>query len=513
MKAQHRPVLSDDGHFIAIVTSTHELRIIEVVDANNVSVLFQGSLPKIPSTVWDKLVVLRFAPPPIDDRAAVPWLIASDGSRLLVLNIQHLLNCVQDLGSNTSAFVAADYDLGGQQFGRLQYADFAFSNEHVFALFEASGNASILSTSRPHRDDIPGIKFASGRGISKSPTGQSATLLLRSKGQDQLMLLGSDGTTIKTQACFSLPTADAQSVVFCPSRDPVVAVYDSPAYGVKVHFFSATGHHLKALDITDFGLSVGLNGVGVSQLHWAKSTDSTIIAVADGHKQIFIRKQKLRTMSVENVGIFTHPSTINGSKSIVWQQTGEIEFALQKGEFDAVLESKSSGDVALLEFNCDQSYLATSLADNPATVWIWQPEHPDPHTIITFGSQVRSLLWHPKLANVLVIITSSKEPLLYCWDVETRPPKCCKIALPNTESTRFETKWLDYPIDGRYPFVMTSIKAIEYGFLRPEDNTVVFESAIHSTSLHLEGEEESSEISTPSKAAKRVPMTFDDGLW
>lgn len=325
------------------------------------------------------------------------------------------------------------------------------------------------------------------------------------------MLLGLHNGEVKPQACFNLPTADAQSVLFCPGTDPVIAVWDSPSYGVKIYFFSAMGHPLKALDLVgQLGKSSGLDGVGVSQLSWAKSVNGTVLAVADGKKQILVREQDHQKMSVKEIGTLRHPSTIDGSTAIVWQQTEDQGFALQKGVFDAVQVAGAVGDTGLLELNCDQSFLASSVLDNPNTIWIWQPDHPDPHTIVTFSDQVKSLLWHPKLPNVLAVMTANKEPIMYCWHTETRPPNRCVISMSGGVSSRYEARWSESSIDGKHPFVMTSNRAVNYGFLRPQDGQVTFDSILCQSAFHLMDEDDSSQLLTPSKPAKNKHQVIQD---
>ncbi|KPI44081.1 uncharacterized protein AB675_6508 [Cyphellophora attinorum] len=511
-----RPAVSSDGRYIALITPTSALQVIQVVDTLEVKVLFDGSPPKVAASFLSHLTVLKWSPlsSTADERSCPPWLLLSDGLRLLVFNTERLLELAQDHGSSSPAYIAADYDFG-EHSGKLSFADFLFDTKHVLVMFESSGIASILSTTRAQRDDIANVKFTGQRGLTRSANHRTVSLLTRSKGQDQLLLLGLQEGEVRPQASFNLPTTDAQSAHFSPGLDPVLTVVDSPSYGVRVNFFSAMGHPLEALNMSgQFGTSSELDGVGVSQLRWARSMDNSILVVADGKKQILVREQNHQKLWVREIGILQHPPTIDGSMSLVWQQTGDGEFVLQKAAFDAVQAAASTTDVILLETNCDQTFLASTVQDNPNTCWVWQPNHPDPHTIVTFTDHVKFLLWHPTEPNVLVVTTSSKDPMVYCWHTESRPPKRCAIPMTDTGSNKYEAKWVEPAVDGRHPFVMTSNKAIGYGLLRHENGQVIFDSLPDQTAVHLLDESDASALATPSKPAKvKSQVTPNSELW
>lgn len=514
MIALHRPTVSEDGRHIAIGTTSNELQIIRVVDDTRSTVLFQGRLPKVTPTFLAQASLLRWAPSPRDDndQEPLPWLLTSDGNRLLVLNTDRLLDFAQNLGFTNSSFIAADYQLG-DQFGKVTFADFVFDGGHVLVMLEASDTAMVLSTTRPQRDEIPNVKTSASRSIARSSTHGVIAMLRRVKGQDQLMLLALNEDAVESQSCFNLPTFDAQGSLFCPGQDPILAVWESAAYGMKVHFFSAMGHPLKTLDVTSFGNSTGLEGLGLSQIRWTSCAGGTTLAVADNTKQTLVRFHKDRSVSAEELGILKHPSSIDGTKSIVWQQTGEKVFSLQKSVFEAVQEPAAGGSSSLLELNCDASFLASTVSDNSRTVWIWQPEHSDPHTIITFMDPVRALLWHPKQVGVLVILTSIKTHSVFCWHTETRPPTYCEIPLPSAGSIKFEAAWGSHTIDGRHSFSLSSTKGINYGFMQNREGSVRFHSVLQDSGLHLPEDEDSMDQLTPSKPAQKPHTIHDSDVW
>jgi hypothetical protein len=501
-QALSRPAVSQNGRYVALVSPAQALQIIQLGDEGASMLLYRAALPSISPTFLNQLLVLRWSPTTLGDNR-IPRLLLSDGSRLVVINPEILIASDTD----TRRSIVADYQLG-DQFGRLAYSDFFLSQEHVVVVFEAGG-ASILSTASAQRDDITNIKFPSSRSFVRSPGLRSLLVLQRNKGQDQATLLGMQDCEIVVQSSFSLPTSDTQGALFSPNQDPVITVWEGSAYGMAVFFFSSMGHPLKQLNVMPFGLSSGLTGLGVSNISWASTTSSTVLAVADNNKQMLIRRQDNRSMSVEDLGILSHPATIDGSKSIVWQETEEGDFSLQKRAFDAVINAQAGGGLAFLEQNADQTFMATTSLDNPRSIWLWQPDHPDPHTVIALREHIRQLLWHPRDANVLVITTHSKNPHLFVWHQESKPPCKCSIPLANTSSSKFEGAWLESDVAGRHPFIMTSTRAVDVGYLGlGQSDGVEFSSLLRDDTFGFDLAGDITSMSTPSKPSKKV---FDAG--
>ena len=184
----------------------------------------------------------------------------------------------------------------GDQFGKVSYANFFLGTSHVIVLFEMAANASILSLSKPQRDEIPSVKTNADHKIAVSQSGRSLAMLLRSKGQDQVIVLGLEDGDVHAQAAFNTHTSDAQSLWWSPDGDPVIAVQESAAHGVGLHFFSALGHPLKQLDISRLNDESTVSGVGVTNLRWAVVEGGTMLAVADSEKRVLLRRQHNKTM-------------------------------------------------------------------------------------------------------------------------------------------------------------------------------------------------------------------------
>ena len=178
---------------------------------------------------------------------------------------------------------------------------------------------------------------------------------------------------------------------------------------------------------------------------------------------------------------------------------------LAKGSFDAIVEPAADCVVKFLELNHDCTFIATVVADNSKAIWLWQPDHPEPHTIILFQHAVQQVLWHPIRPDILLVTTSQKLPMVYVWHSETKAPALCDIPIPTSSSTKFQGSWLLDKVQDRNPFMLTTTKAFEVGLLELQEGNVVFQSLLQNASAFTQIEEEDNtteEISTPSKPSR-----------
>lgn len=216
------------------------------------------------------------------------WLLASDGQRLIVLCIDLNLR----VSSGTACMILADYDLGSH-LGRFSFADFIFNHEHAFLLQNEGIQGSIISLTRPERQDIMNIKFSDGRGLSMSPHSRCFAILTRSEGQDLVAVFTTTEMGSTKCVTFSPLTYDAQGIKWCPESDPLLCIWDSATFGPNVSFFTANGHHLSHMDVnleapglpsipTDF------EGLGVNTLDWLSCDGSTVVSVFNSAGQLSI---------------------------------------------------------------------------------------------------------------------------------------------------------------------------------------------------------------------------------
>ena len=302
----HRAIVSEDGQYVASISAEFCLRLFRL-SAAGFRELSNSPLAKTLHQLIARLSVFRWGPTAdsasymseSDDAVMfMPSLLLSDGARLVVINPNKLVTDSNEPTAKHGAgarYVVADYELG-DQYGKLSYATFIFDPEHILVLFEMGAHASIISLTKPHRDDVPTVKFSSERAIAVSPDGRSLAMLLRTRGQDQITVLVVNEQDLQVSATFSVHTNDAQGLIWSPDGDPVIAVHEAAAYGSKVLFFSALGHPLKQLETSALNNASNFTGLGVTNLSWVAADSGTMLAVADGEKRVLVRRQVNRLM-------------------------------------------------------------------------------------------------------------------------------------------------------------------------------------------------------------------------
>ena len=140
---------------------------------------------------------------------------------------------------------------------------------------------------------------------------------------------------------------------------------------------------------------------------------------------------------------------------------------------------------------------ATKDSTRPKTLWVWQTPSTAPYAVLNFRENVKQILWHPFLANVLVVVTNQKEPTIYVWHDCTHAPAIGSIpaAAAAKGACKFEGSWLPNQVADRYLFMMSSSDAFDIGFIEGKDGDVFFESILWNDFLRDE----------PSELPKRRP--------
>jgi hypothetical protein len=225
----------------------------------------------------------------IEDQLLRAWILLSDGHRLLVLCIDLDLHD----SSRTACTVIADYDLGSH-LGNFSFVDFIFNHEYAVVLQKEGIQASIILFTRPERHDIANIKFSDNRGLAISPNSKCFSILTKNEGQDLIMLVTITEMGSLKSSSFSPRAHDAQGIKWCPGGDPLLCVWDSASFGLKAFFFTATGHHIRQMDL-DFessgflSTSQGIEGLGINTLDWLSCRGKRILAVVDSSGQLLLR--------------------------------------------------------------------------------------------------------------------------------------------------------------------------------------------------------------------------------
>ena len=178
---------------------------------------------------------------------------------------------------------------------------------------------------------------------------------------------------------------------------------------------------------------------------------------------------------------YRHPEIVEPSLYPVWQEsfTSGRVFTQPTNAFEALPNDKSLG-VELIGINADCSMIATKDGTRPKTLWMWRTPSIIPHAVLNFRENVKQILWHPFLANVLVVVTNQKDPTIYVWHDWTLAPAIGSIpaAAAAKGTYKFEGSWLPNQVADRYLFMMSSSDAFDIGFVEGKDGDVFFESIL-----------------------------------
>ena len=228
------------------------------------------------------------------------WLLLSDGNRVVALSIE--LNesglAADDIhrGNEVPADILADFELGSQ-YGKITLVDFVFSHRHALILFETGSHASVISLTKFQRDDVLNTKFPDSKSFAQSQSGRYFSLLTRSNGKDYVSIFAPSDDKLDQAVTFNPKTLDAQGMRWSPSGQPLLAVWDSATYGVKLSFFTALGHHLRQLDLTSPPIDLQAappfdDDLGVTKLDWLQRRGRTFLAVACEQTRALIYEQR-----------------------------------------------------------------------------------------------------------------------------------------------------------------------------------------------------------------------------
>ncbi|EXJ53666.1 uncharacterized protein A1O5_13118 [Cladophialophora psammophila CBS 110553] len=570
-KALQRPVLSPDGKTLAVISPDERIHLVDLSEAAKGRRFINGiKIPKSARSFLRTCTILRWSPEtmisPGDDAAEAQsattsecdfgqsWLLLSDGKRLVALSTDIKTPGMMSAGDDETGAksnILADYGLGGQ-LGKLSLVEFVFNHRHALVMFEFGSVAAVLSLTKPQRNDIPHIKFSDPRSLAKSPDSRYFALLRRDKAQDRVTVFELGDNNQMTYTSFECNTLDAQDLTWCPTGQPLLAVIDSPTYGVKVSFMTAQGQTLRQLEINssafnwdlNLALSPQVEGIGLTYWRWVRANrhnnNLTLQTLANGQKQVLVRYQSSNSIGTRTRMKLIHPDLIEGSKTFLWlesstdmssaflRQTGTFEVAHTPSSTDLISQPRSTShsqlpsqeldQVDLIEVDSTHTLLATCLGSSPRTLFIWNLQNTShPHTVLIFTHSIRQVHFHPSLPHVLIVITSSKLPRLYAWYHQTLPPASGLVPI-DTVSTNFCGCWLpdciaDNGSTDRCPFLFASSTAFEAGYLSGDEGQVVFKSILRppplsgDVSLGPEGDESTTEIiETPSRPSRQKPV-------
>ncbi|RVX72756.1 hypothetical protein B0A52_04155 [Exophiala mesophila] len=564
VQALQKPIVSPDGRFLAVVNGDDAIRVVRLSNtgANRPGfIVTRVIIPASARQLVRQSHLLRWSPeavlnqglhvdsPTIQETETV-LLLFSNGKRAVVLSLD-----LSSLGHGNTNFVeedatasiVADYQLG-DQFGRLKFLDFVLGHRHALAMFEFSPNAIMLDLTQPQRVELAGVKYSDAKGFAKATDSHRFALLRRERGQDKITVFDIDGNHQILPKSFDIHTSDAQGLMFCPNGSPLMAVWDSASYGVKVLFYTGQGHALKQLDITPEHVTLGkqpldVHGIGLTCWQWQRGIGQTLQAVGDGTKHVMVRYQMDASMKVRTLANFVHPDIINGGETIVWQEMQTPSSPLSSWKRESSVFSATNGEpdtptgshVESIQVNCDHSLIATKIRGFNTALWIWQPSHDEPYVVLLFKNPIKTILWHPELPTVLIILTTQHAATLYAWHQADLPPISGTV-FPDVQDSgsgsnksslapKHTAAWLPSAScdSGRVPLLFSSQGTFDIGLLRYSDGTLAFESLLrlgdnYHGDFTFTNNIDDSNLDTPSKIRERVRPNViefrqDPSLW
>ena len=113
--------------------------------------------------------------------------------------------------------------------------------------------------------------------------------------------------------------------------------------------------------------------------------------------------------------------------------------------------------VSIIEFNPDESMLATKSDSWPTTVWIWSVAAGRLLTTLIHHSPVKHIEWHPVQNDMLLIHCAVPEPVVYIWRKSWDTPTVLSLPLERAVAAgKTAATWLQSPPDLDVANVMLS---------------------------------------------------------
>jgi WD40 repeat protein len=85
--------------------------------------------------------------------------------------------------------------------------------------------------------------------------------------------------------------------------------------------------------------------------------------------------------------------------------------------------------------------IATRDEATPTAVWIWNLTSLSPTAVLTHHAAVKSISWHPKRPDLLLISCLQDETVVNIWNSSTMQPEVIPISAQKT-SVKLDVRWL-----------------------------------------------------------------------
>ncbi|KAI4091227.1 MAG: hypothetical protein LQ344_004220 [Seirophora lacunosa] len=337
-------------------------------------------------------------------------LLLADDARILVYDINKPLLYAEISGA-TGLTSLANIEFGRTPDEVMVFSDFDFKLQ-------------IWSLPTKRAIEIKDPKSASPC-YSYRPMSGHLALLARPAVQDILMIIAPH--THEVLETSELPTIDARGVKYSPDSN-WIAIWDTSSAGCRVLILTADGQLFKTYALPHEELNLGVKCV-----QWSPDSDNLAIGNNEG-RVTFLGKNTFTPRLT-----FVHQPMIDNPHETVWQEelgpSRARDYAKAKQpavspSHETFRSAKDSGSgIGLMEFNHDGSLIASKCNDTPSTLRIYSPRNGQPLAALIHHAPIRSIQWHEKLADLLLIQCAIRDPIIYVWKASWSSPKIFSLSM------------------------------------------------------------------------------------
>ncbi|KAL2201065.1 hypothetical protein P885DRAFT_73414 [Corynascus similis CBS 632.67] len=380
----------------------------------------------------------------------------SPSSRLLLVADAERIRVVSALDDSFSATIRNHATAGTKP----AYIGFGASDAEVFVISSFGLKFCVFHLASSKTTEIGSPKVFSPSSASKCfsfrPETHHLALLTRSSGKDMVSIHSYPSREL--QRSWAPDTVDAQGLAWSPDGRWLV-VWDSPAHGHKVLFYTSDGHVFKAWtgpanpppEDRDYALGAGVRSVEFS-------ADARCLAIGDFSRSVCL----LNMASVTETMRLRHPKTLMPKDTLqVWQEQIAVSNAgpvihtflrtTQPISPAPALRDNSEpiSGCPWISFDRSATLVATRQDDSPSTVWIWDVKAAELRAVLLFHGNVASLSWHPRIPETLQIRCEGEQynGLVFVWDPLSEGPRSLDFAqhLPGGKAggSKLRAVWLD----------------------------------------------------------------------
>ncbi|KAK3368123.1 hypothetical protein B0H63DRAFT_487741 [Podospora didyma] len=426
----------DGNHIATLFSSVVNIRAVRPLDVVNVI--------KLPEDFTGPVLTFKWSP----------------SSRLLLVATADHIRVVSALDSSFNAAIRNPVSLGTKP----AYVGFGASDSEVCVISPFGLKFALFDLVSSKATEVASPKFFSPSTactcFSFRPQSRHLALLTRVAGKDMISIHGFPGREL--QKSWASDTIDAHGLAWSPDGRWLV-VWDSPAQGHKVLFYTSDGHIFKTWSgpanppLRDRDYTVGA-GVKLVQF----SADSRYLAVGDCSRSLCI----LNMASVNEALRLQHPtSLVPLDTSQVWQeqigisQTGpSIHTFIRTSQVISPTprppDSSNADTLAgcvFIAFDPSSALVVTRLEDSPSTAWIWDSQVAELRAVLLFHGDIRSLSWHPTILETLLIKCEGDQynGVVFVWDPLSEGPRSVDFAqhFPGAKSSgNARALWLGHDV-------------------------------------------------------------------